>query len=530
MFAIAAGLVALLLSLRPAVRLCERSYAHNRHWKVLRGLLYGFIAGYIITLALFSILQVSDAIKIASATILAGGGLFVWIVLNLSLKTVLTSQDLEAKNKFASLHDVLTSLPNDRMLRETFSSIDTNLISATLISIKIQKFRQVSNVLGYERGNELLIQVANRINSITSDKCSVFDFGSCNFAVLVKDTNNENLVVEHITQAMIKTYKVQESSIQLDCHLGLARYPEHGKSVDTLLSHANMAANQARESALPCCEYSEQLGQQLEERLEISELLRHAIANDQLELYYQPIFIGTTGWMQSVEALVRWPQTDGSFISPEVFVPIAEQERTIHLLTQWVIENAFKQLSLWLSADLDLRMNINLSSHDLNHNWFIPFLEARREHWGLPSNKLVLEVTESAVMTDFKKALNTLNELKALGYLIAIDDFGTGYSSMSRLKDLPINHIKIDREFIMELLDNQQNISIVSATNSIAQAFGCSVTAEGVESKEAASELVDLGCDYLQGYHLSRPLTSVAATEALYENRNNHLGNSSKAA
>jgi len=528
--AIASGLIALLFSLRPAATLCERSYTHNGLWRILRGLLLGFVAGYLVTLALFSTLQVTDAIKFASAAILAGGGLFVWIVLNLSLKTVLISQDLESKNKFASLHNALTSLPNDRMLATEFTNLDKDVNAAKLISIKIRKFQQVANALGYHRGNELLIQVANRLQNVVTEKCSLFDFGNCNFAILIRNISDENLVAEQIIRTMENPFLVQQSSVQLDCCLGFARYPDHGETVDTLLSHANMAANQARSNSLSFCEYSRELGQQLEERLEISEFLRQAIVRDELELYYQPIFAGTTGWIQSVEALVRWPQEDGSFISPEIFIPIAEQERTIHLLTQWVIENALQQLSEWIVAGLDLRMNLNLSSHDLTHRNFIQHLEQTRERWELRSSRLVLEITESAVMTDFKKARRTLNELEALGYRIAIDDFGTGYSSMSRLKDLPINHIKIDREFVMELLDNHRNTSIVSATNSIAQAFGCSVTAEGVESKEVADELVGLGCDYLQGYHLSRPLTSTAATEFLYNNRNTHTNRNNKAA
>jgi len=519
MTAIVGGLVALLFSFWPAAALCKHSHAHNTQWKILRGLLYGFVAGYLITLALFSFVQVSDAIKVSSAIILAAGGLFVWIVLNLSLKTVLVSQELEAKNKFASLHNALTSLPNDRMLSEEFSSRCSNTESATLISIKIQKFQHISNVLGYDRGNNLLIEIANRLRTITPKACSLYDLGGCNFAVLVWHDENRDNVAEQITSAMKEPFVVQESSMQLDCHLGLARYPEHGDCVDILLSHANMAANQARELSLPSCEYNQELGQQLQDRLQISELLRQAIANDELDLHYQPIFAGTSGWIRSVEALVRWPQKDGSFISPQVFIPIAEQERTIHLLTQWVIERSFRQLSMWFDAGIDLHMNVNLSSHDLTHHDFIEYLEERRKHWGLQPNKLVLEVTESAVMTDFKKALNMLNALEALGYPLAIDDFGTGYSSMSRLKDLPINHIKIDREFIMDLLGNQQNSSIVSATNSIARAFGCSITAEGVESIEVANELVELGCDYLQGYHFSRPLTSQAATQALIDNR-----------
>jgi len=517
--AIVGGLAALLLALRPSATLCRCSYAHCTQWKVLRGLLYGFVAGYLITLALFSVVQVSDTIKVSSAIILAAGGLFVWIVLNLSLKTVLASQELEAENKFASLHNSLTLLPNDRMLNEECSSRCSDTESATLISIKIQKFQQISNVLGYERGNNLLIKIAKRLQTITPESCSLYDLGACNFVVLVWHNMDENQVVEQITSAMTEPFVVQGSSMQLDCHLGLAHCPKHGDNVDTLLSHANMAANQARRLSLPSCEYNNELGQQLQERLQISELLRHAIANDELELHYQPIFAGTSGWIRSVEALVRWPQKDGSFISPEVFIPIAEQERTIHLLTQWVIESSFQQLSAWFDAGIDLHMNLNLSSHDLTHHEFIDYLENRRKHWRLEPDKLVLEVTESAVMTDFSKALNMLNELEALGYTLAIDDFGTGYSSMSRLKDLPINHIKIDREFVMDLLGNQQNSSIVSATNSIARAFGCSITAEGVESIEVANELVELGCDYLQGYHFSRPLTSQAATQVLLENR-----------
>ena len=523
MAAIVCGLAALLVSLQPAAALCERSYAHNTQWKVLRGLLFGFVAGYLTTLVLFSLVHVTDAIKVSSAVILSAGGLFVWMVLKLSLKTVLFSQELEAKNEFAALHNTLTLLPNERMLSKKCASQCSDTNSATLISITIQKFQQIFNVLGYERGNKLLVDIAERIKTTIPTTCSLYDLGGCNFVVLVLCKESESQVVEQITNAMTDPFIIQESSVQLDCHLGIARCPEHGNSVDALLSHANMAANQARKLSLPFCEYNDELGQQQEERLQISERLRQAITNNELELHYQPIFAGTSGWIQSVEALVRWPQQDGSYISPEVFIPIAEQERTIHLLTQWVIENSFQQLSTWLEAGIDLHMNVNLSSHDLTHNEFIEFLENCRQKWQLQSDKLVLELTESAVMTDFNKALCVLNELEALGYRLAIDDFGTGYSSMSRLKNLPINHIKIDREFIMNLHGNQQNNSIVSAANSIARAFGCSITAEGVESIEVANELVELGCDYLQGYHFSRPLSSQAATEALLDNRRDHL-------
>lgn len=520
---ITCGLAALLLSLRPAAALCERSYAHNIQWKILRGLLFGFVAGYLTTLVLFSFIHVTDAIKVSSAIILSAGGLFVWMVLKLSLKTVLFSQELEAKNKFAALHNTLTSLPNDRMLKNECSSQSSNIESFTLISITTQKFQQISNVLGYQRGNNLLLEIAGRLQATIPKTCSLYDLGGCNFVVLVLCKEDECLVVEQITSAMAEPFSIQESSVQLDCHLGLTRYPEHGDSVDTLLSHANMAANRARKMSVPYCEYKNELGQQQEERLQISERLRQAIINNELELHYQPIFTGTSGWIQSVEALVRWPQKDGSHISPELFIPIAEQERTIHLLTQWVLESSFQQLSAWLEAGIDMRMNVNLSTHDLTHNEFIEFLEKSRQRWRLQPDRLVLEITESAVMTDYNKALQVLNEVESLGYSLAIDDFGTGYSSMSRLKDLPINHIKIDREFITNLQGNQQNNSIVSAANSIARAFGCSITAEGVESLEVANELVELGCDYLQGYHFSRPLSSEAATEALINNRRDYL-------
>ena len=523
-FLVIAGLLALSLSIKPATSLCKRCKSAWHWWHVLRYLLYGFLGAYFLSIAAFILLPASNTLMIGGSVILCAGGLFVWIVLQQSLKAVKRSNILELNAKHDLIHDRISGLPNKFALRDRFKELKL-IEKHYFITVRMLKYHEIAEVLGGKRDTELQCFVGERINSLKKFKFEIFDLGSCNYAILVPVENNESQVVALIQETLPGSFETRSSRIQLDCCIGIAQFPEHGDTLDTVLLHASMAASKAsiNEQSFYC--YDSELGQEMEERLSLTEMLRDAIEGNELELHYQPIFSGISGNVRSVEALARWPLKDGSFIPPDKFVAIAEQERIVHLLTEWVIDSALKQMNQWNQQGLNFRMNINLSSHDLAQEHFLQYLEECRRNWDVQAENLVLELTESAVMIDADKSIRVMNQLVKCGYKLAIDDFGTGYSSMSRLKELPINHIKIDKEFVSEIETSEQDWPIVQATNSLAKAFGCKVTAEGVESEDAAIQLVKMGCDYLQGFHFSKPLPSGAATELLY---NNYHGGTSR--
>jgi len=531
MLFVSGGLLALLFSIKPATSLCERCESKWHWWHVLRYLLFGFVIAYALTITAFLLLPVSDTLKIGGAVILGSGGLFVWIVLNQSLQAVKRSNELEQKATHDLVHDRISGLPNKFSLRDEFSKLQTEQNQALLIA-RFKKYHEIAELLGQKRDIELLQFVSAQIKPLESQECKIFDLGNCSYAFLLSGSasQEDSRLVGMIQETVPDCYETRNSRIELDFCFGMASYPEHGDTMDTLLLHASMAASKASMSEHSFYSFDPELGQEMEERLSLSDQLRDAISNEELELYYQPIFLGVSGKVRSVEALARWPLADGSFIPPDKFVAIAEQEHMVHLLTEWVIDSAFRQLSEWNKQGLNYRMNINLSSQDLVQDNFLQYLEDSRRQWDVSPENLVLELTESAVMDDAERAIQVMNQLVECGYKLAIDDFGTGYSSMSRLKELPINHIKIDKEFVTEIEESQHDCSIVQATNSLAKAFGCKVTAEGVESQDAAIQLVEMGCDYLQGFHFSKPLPSDAATELLFRNGSNDSREFRKAA
>ncbi len=482
-------------------------------------LIFLFLVSYAVVAWSLYHLSANETLKISISLLLLAGGAFVWIVLNLCLKSVNASVELQERAVDISLHETCTSLPNYRMFRMDMEQKVKDVESLIIVSIRFQKYHEICDVLGYARGENLLKAVAERLDTINMGVHVLYDFGSCNYCVTFEDKGAVHDFVNEVSNSMISPFNVDGSSIQMECNMGIATFPEHGTVTVELLSHANMAANQARERSISYFHYQPWLGRELADRLEISDRLRKAIANNELKLHYQPIFKGHGDSIISVEALLRWPQKDNSYIPPEYFVRVAEHERIIHMVTEWVIGASFRQLSDWQEQGIDICMNVNLSSHDLMNPKLIQILETCREKYGLRAEKLVLELTESAVMEDIDKASYVMECLEKLGYCLAIDDFGTGYSSLHRLKTLPINQIKIDREFVKEIVGNDKDSSIVYAAASIARTFRCSVTAEGVDSKLAADQLIKLGCDYLQGFYLSKPLPPEEVFSLLQENQ-----------
>ncbi len=522
------GVLALILAITPASQLCKHSISYNRRWNLLRFMIFGFLLGFFSIGYLSSHVEVPSIIKLAGTSILMLTGVFTWVVLNLCLKSLISSHEKQERANFAAMHDSISSLPNQRMFHIDLNNRLATTTSLTLISIRYRSFHEIVDVLGHVRGENLYRAVAARLQSVNMGRHSLFDLGGCNFALLVSEQDGTKEIVEEINAASRSLFAVDGSSVQMDCHLGISNFPEHGSTTTELLSKANMAANHARETYVSDFTYQPQLGQQLQERLEISELLKRAIQEDSLQLHYQPIFANDGKSLNAVEALLRWPQKDGSCIPTERFVKIAEQERIIRPLSEWVIDAAIRQLSSWQKQGLDINMHINLSEHDLINPNLVSLLESNCDKYEIPARKIVLELSETAVMQDIGWARRVMDNLHELGFQLAIDEFGNAHASVNNLQTLPVDNIKIDRQYVQEITRSNESSgakdkhtqsgsdnSFATMVGSLTSHFRGSVTASGIDTAFAANRLRSLGCNYLQGFELSHPLSPQDATRLL---------------
>jgi EAL domain-containing protein (putative c-di-GMP-specific phosphodiesterase class I) len=294
--------------------------------------------------------------------------------------------------------------------------------------------------------------------------------------------------------------------VSVGASIGIALCPQHGNDPDTLLRHADAAMYAAKRGRSGQAVYSLDQEHTMAERLEMVSALREAISGDELRLHYQPKVECQTGRVRGVEALARWQHASQGIITPDRFVPLAEQTGLIGPLTRWVLEAAVRQARAWLDSGLPLRIAVNLSTHDLQD----PRLPAQvcelLERYDVPFGLLTLEITETALLADPGRALETLNELAGRGVEASLDDFGTGYSSLTYLRQLPLRELKIDASFVRGLADAQRDRAIVRSTIELGHRLGLSVVAEGVEDGITLELLAELGCDEAQGYYLSRPL------------------------
>jgi EAL domain-containing protein (putative c-di-GMP-specific phosphodiesterase class I) len=292
----------------------------------------------------------------------------------------------------------------------------------------------------------------------------------------------------------------------VDASIGVAVSADHESDVDTLLQRADVAMYVAKQEHAGATAYAPELDVNSPRRLALLADLRHAIDERALSLHYQPKVELASGEVRGVEALVRWNHPELGPIPPIEFVPLAESTALIHPLTTFVLETALRQQREWHDRGYDLSMAVNLSARSLLDVGLPLQISALLTAHGVEPARLVLEITESTLMTDPARALRVLDALDALGVRISIDDFGTGYSSLARLKDLPVHELKIDRAFVTSMQTIHSDAVIVRSTIDLARNLGLAVVAEGVEDRSVLNELGDLGCDAAQGYYLSRPV------------------------
>ncbi|MEW6353551.1 MAG: bifunctional diguanylate cyclase/phosphodiesterase [Pseudomonadota bacterium] len=420
---------------------------------------------------------------------------------------------LEYEAAYGTTHDALTELPNRVLLRDR---VVQALIVASrekthlaLLLMDLNEFKEVNNTLGHYNGDRLLKQVATRLQGVIHEPNTVARLGGDEFAILlpkIAEPEEAVTVARKILRALEAPFSLEGLSIAVEASIGIALFPEHGNDVDALQQRADVAMYVAKSNKSGIVTYAPKLDQHTPQRLTLMGELRHAISNNELVLHYQPKVDIKEVCITEVEALVRWRHPRHGFMPPFDFIPLAERTGLIKPLTLWVLNEALRQCTLWDRGGIRLNVCVNLSAPVLLDPEFSDTVAGMLAAHDVAPERLVLEITESAIMSDPARSLQMLTRIAGIGVRLSIDDFGTGYSSLSYLSKLPASEIKIDKSFVMDMLTNTNNAMIVRTTIDLGHNLGLKVVAEGVESEEILMCLKALGCDAAQGYYIGYPL------------------------
>ncbi|MCU7940711.1 MAG: EAL domain-containing protein, partial [gamma proteobacterium symbiont of Bathyaustriella thionipta] len=424
----------------------------------------------------------------------------------------------ETENKLETLafKDSLTNLPNrqlfyDRLEIELKRARRQENIKLALFFIDLDQFKQVNDTLGHQIGDELLQRVAQRLLTCVREKDTVARLGGGEFTIILTDIYSST-IAGTIAQKIINTITVpinlHGQEYFLGSSIGISLYPEDSTNKEILIRNADAAMYHAKENGRGNFQFfSEDINLRNQNRRQLEESLRRALKNDEFELYYQPQIDTLTDKIVGAEALIRWNDPQKGIISPLDFIPVAEENRMIIAIGEWVFNQSCKHLHECLAhGKQPVPVAINLSAVQFSDEGLIDMIKSVLEREKISSQWIELEITESAIMENADKAVKILEKLTGLGIRISIDDFGTGYSSMAYLKKFTVNKLKIDREFIKDLPLDKDDVALTSAMIMLAKNLELDVLAEGVETKEQVDFLIQQGCNLVQGYYYSKPL------------------------
>ena len=420
---------------------------------------------------------------------------------------------LAEDTEYLAHHDGLTGLPNRVLLRDRLHQAimlhKRKDESFAIFHLDLDRFKEVNDTLGHFSGDQLLREVADRLQKTLRESDTVARLGGDEFAVLLPAVDPAGAVVaaEKVLKSLQRPFIIQSLTLQVDVSIGIAFYPNHGRDFDELMQHADSVMYLAKRKRSGYeSDRDVDAAESQANRLGLAAELRVAIDRGELRLHYQPRASLASGEIVGVEALVRWQHPERGAISPDEFIPLAEQGGLIRTLTLWVIEEALSQCRRWLDMGVDLPVSVNLSTRDLIDQQLPEVIGEALERTGVSADKLEVEITESVIMADPVRAREVLTRLRETGVHASIDDFGTGYSSLGYLRRLPVDQLKIDRSFVLNMTSDDQDEIIVQSTIDLAHNLGLTVVAEGAETLETLERLRELGCDSVQGYVLSRPL------------------------
>lgn len=427
---------------------------------------------------------------------------------------------LEQQVMHDATHDSLTNLPNRILLKDRLEQAISYAIRnkkiVALIILDLDRFKEVNDTLGHYSGDRLLKQVAIRLEGVVRDSDTLSRLGGDEFAILlptISDSKDVHRVVTKIQKALESPFVIEGLTLDIQASIGASICPDNGKDVDTILQRADVAMYAAKHDRVGFSLYSLKMDKHSPQKLSLMGELRQAITNNDLIMYYQPKIDVRTNSISGAEALIRWQHEEHGFMPPDEFIPIAERTGLLKPLSRWVLQHTLDQTVSWHKNGIEIGVSVNLSPSTLLDPELPDIITGLLASHKLPQGTLTLEITETSIVKDPNLAMEVLIRLADMGIQISIDDFGTGYSSLSYLKKMPATEVKIDKSFVMDMLENESDAVIVKATIDLAHNLGMQVVAEGVETQEIADRLMYLGCDILQGYHYSRPLPNNDFTE-----------------
>lgn len=423
----------------------------------------------------------------------------------------------EAENSLLrmSQYDYLTGLPNRQLLQQQLDQIllDAGRLQrrVAILCVGLDDFKDVNEQFSYQAGDQLLVGLADRLRSHGGRLGALARLGGDQFALVQADIEQPYEAAElaqSILDDLEQSFQIEQQEVQLRATIGITLFPEDGNSTETLLQKAEQTMMLAKSRSRNRYQFFvASIDSEMRRRRELDNDLRGALLRNEFTMVYQPQVDFHKHQVVGVEALIRWKHPVHGFISPDIFIPLAEQNGSIIVIGEWVLDQSCKQLREWHDLGFtDLRMAINLSTVQLHHSELPRVINNLIQTYRLPPRSIELEITETGLMEDISTAAQHLLSLRRSGALIAIDDFGTGYSSLSYLKSLPLDKIKIDKSFVQDLFTDEDDATIVRAIIQLARSLGMQVIAEGVETSEQESYIIAQGCDEGQGYLYSKPL------------------------
>lgn len=424
----------------------------------------------------------------------------------------------ENELKFLVYHDSLTKLPNREFLMQRLEQVVAQSarknLKFALLTLDLDHFKDINDSYGHIIGDEVLLDIAKKLRNRLRQEDSVFRLGGDEFAILLEHVENYedvSVVARDIMRLVNTTYRTKGGiELRINSSIGIALYPNHGTSAKQIFQNSDASLYLAKEKGRGVfAYYSDELTMAALKRVEIETKLRNALLKNELKLFYQPQYCIKTDKIIGAEALIRWIKHDGTIISPIEFIPVAEQTGLISVIGEWVINEACKQVKIWLDAGLisdDFTMAINISAKQFHNQDINKLIKTILGFHSIDAKYLEVEITESTLVDKEEETIVILENLRAQGIRVALDDFGTGYSSLSYLKKFPIDMLKIDKSFVDDIPVVKSDMEIAITIINLGHTFGFRVLAEGVEKEEQLEFLKNQGCDAFQGYLRSKPI------------------------
>ncbi len=430
-----------------------------------------------------------------------------------TLKTIELAEQNKKLNHLAH-HDVLTSLPNrllflDR-LEQSIKLAKRQGTQVSILFLDLDRFKEINDTYGHDAGDKLLIEITHRLEECVRQYDTIARLGGDEFTIIIEDSENDRIVeiLEEIIEKMREPFMINGKMLYSTFSIGVSRYPEDGESTEILLRNADTAMYKAKEHGRNTFAfYNEEMSVQAFKRVGMETDLRVALRNGGFEAYYQPKINALNGKVVGMEALIRWHHERLGLISPAEFIPLAEEIGLIEKLDQWMMEEAMMTTLAWQKEGLSVgKLSVNISMNEIEDKNFVGSVKELLAKTGFDPRGFELEITESQIMKNPHSVIVMLHELRELGVSIAIDDFGTGHSSLSSLKNLPVDQLKIDKSFIQDVPQNEDDVAIIKAIIVLAQSLKLELIAEGVETEEQKDFLIEAGCSTIQGYYYAKPM------------------------